>query len=204
MLYIGRVRVSLLWFVPTIVIKESGEDTRVVFIRVCDTCDNAVLQQNQAIPINISDSLNFVFLSLDIERRSLVAAMLKPSNTSPDTEAVQIRYQLLLKPFNLVEADMIACNNDQHTCGASLMPDGHLLAKLVHWNETLTCATAIERTLFSCSASTISTPLVHFEKRLCSVCGIVNLSKQPRVEQGCKGDAPGKWTKRCQSPSLAR
>ena len=44
------------------------------------------------------------------------------------------------------------------------MPDGHQLAKLVYCNETLTCATAIERTLFICSASTISTALVHFEK----------------------------------------
>ena len=39
MYYIGRVRVSLCWCVPTIVIMESGEDTRVVCIRVCDTCD---------------------------------------------------------------------------------------------------------------------------------------------------------------------
>ena len=29
-----------------------------------------------------------------------------------------------------------------------------------------------------------------------SVCGIEKLSEQQRVEQGCKGDAPGKWTKR--------
>ena len=39
---------------------ESGEDTRVVFIRVCDTCDNAVLQQNQEIAISKSDSLRCV------------------------------------------------------------------------------------------------------------------------------------------------
>ena len=39
------------------------------------------------------------------------------------------------------------CNNDPYTCGASLMPDGHLLATLVYCNETLTCATAIERML---------------------------------------------------------
>ena len=76
------------------------------------------------------------------------------------------------------------------------MPDGHLLVKLLYCNETLTCATAIERTLFNCSTSTISTPLAHFVKGLCSVCGIEKLSKQQRVEQGCKGDAPGKWTKR--------
>ena len=76
------------------------------------------------------------------------------------------------------------------------MSYGHLLAKLVYCNETLTCATAIERTLFNCSASTISAPPVHFEKGLCSVCGIEKLSKQRRVQQGCKGDASGKWTKR--------
>ena len=58
---------------------DSGEDTHVVFIRVCDTCDNVVVQQNQAIAINMSDSLQWLFLSLDIERRSLVAAKLKPN-----------------------------------------------------------------------------------------------------------------------------
>jgi len=57
--------VSQRWCVPSIVIMESGEDTHVVFIRICDTCDNAVLQ-NQAITINMSESLNCVFLSLDI------------------------------------------------------------------------------------------------------------------------------------------
>ena len=101
---------SLQWCVTTNVIIELGEDTRVVFIHACDTCDNAVLHQNQAIAINMSDSLHCMFLSLDNERRSLVAAILTPSETSPDTEAVQIRHQMLLKPFNIVEADVIhAC-----------------------------------------------------------------------------------------------
>ena len=63
------------------------------------------------------------------------------------------------------------------------MPDGHLLAKLVYCNEALTCATAIERTLINSSMSKISPPLVHFEKGVCSVCGIEKLPKKQRVEQ---------------------
>ena len=59
----------------------------------------------------MSDSLNCVFLSLDIERRRFVAAVLKPTKTSPDTEAVQIRHHMLLNPLNVVEVDMRACNN---------------------------------------------------------------------------------------------
>ena len=55
----------------------------------------------------MSASPNCVFLLLDIERRSVVAAMLKPTKPSPDTEAVQIRHQILLKPFNVVDANMI-------------------------------------------------------------------------------------------------
>ena len=73
--------------VVSIAVIESGEHSRVVFIRVCDTCDNAVRQQNQAIGINMSDSLRCVFWSLEIGRRSLVDAMLKPPRTSPNTEA---------------------------------------------------------------------------------------------------------------------
>ena len=70
---------SLRWCAPSVVIMEAGEDTRVVFVRVCDTCDNPVLQQNQAIAVYMSDWLHCVFLSLDIERCSLVAAKLKPT-----------------------------------------------------------------------------------------------------------------------------
>ena len=70
---------------------ESGKDTKVVCIRVCDTCDNAVLQQNRAIATNIFYSLDFVFWSLDIKRRSVVVAMLKPTKSTPGTEAVEIR-----------------------------------------------------------------------------------------------------------------
>ena len=86
---------------------ESGKDTRCICIRVCDTRNNAVLRQNQAIVIKISDSLHCVFLSLVMERLSLVRAMRKPT-TSPDTEAVQIRRKMLLKPINvlgLIRAD---------------------------------------------------------------------------------------------------
>lgn len=82
---------------------ESDDKTCVV----CDTCHNAVLQQNRATAIQVSESLHCVFWSLEIERRSLVAARLKPTKTTPDTEAVQIRDQVLLKPFNAVEADLI-------------------------------------------------------------------------------------------------
>ena len=71
-----------------------------------------------------------------------------------------------------------------------------VLAKPVYCHGTLTCATAIERTLFNCSAHTTGTPLVHFKKVLCNVCGVAKLSKQQRVDQGCKGNTPGKWTKR--------
>ena len=43
--YYNGVRVSMRGCVPSIVIMESGEDTRVVFIRVCDTCAFARLRQ---------------------------------------------------------------------------------------------------------------------------------------------------------------
>ena len=42
-----------------------------------------------------------------IERHSLVAARLKPSKTTPDTEAVRITDQMLHKPFNVVKDDLI-------------------------------------------------------------------------------------------------
>ena len=126
----------LRWCVPTIVIMESDEDTRVVFIRVCDTCDNAV-QQNKAIAINMSESLHCVFLSLDIEMTARLPSWFptKRPHTgwlygvfvgewlfvfplcgfslslfcnypTQATEAVQIRHQPVLKPFNSVEADL--------------------------------------------------------------------------------------------------
>ena len=54
----------------------------------------------------MSDSLQCVFLTLEIERRSLVAATLKPTKTTRDTEAVEIKDQMLYKPFNAVGADL--------------------------------------------------------------------------------------------------
>ena len=48
-----------------------------------------------------------MFWCLCIERRGLVDAMLKPTKSNPDTEAVKVSDQRLLKPFNAIEADFI-------------------------------------------------------------------------------------------------
>ena len=94
MRYVGRVRVSRrslnICFV-SIAMMESGVETCAVCTCVRDTCANAVLQQKRTIAIRVSHSLHCVFWSLDIERRSLIAARLKPTKTIPDTQAVKIR-----------------------------------------------------------------------------------------------------------------
>lgn len=87
------------------------------------------------------------------------------------------------------------CENDQFTCGASLMPDGHKLASDIYCNESLYCAAPIENTLYGCSASVLKSPLVHFDKGLCSICGAVQLTKAQRKEQDCSGDAQTMWSK---------
>ena len=87
---------------------ESGKTAGVLCIRVCDTRDNAVLQQNRAIAIQVSASLQSVFWSVEIKMRSPFAARLKATATTLGTEAVEIRDQMLHEPFNQVEADVRA------------------------------------------------------------------------------------------------
>ena len=70
------------------------------------TCDNATLQQNRAVSINMPDSRHGVCWSLEIERRSLVAAMMKPTKPR-ETVVVQIRDQKLLRYIDVVEAEYI-------------------------------------------------------------------------------------------------
>ena len=115
---------------------ESGEDTRIVFIRVRDTCGITVLQQNQAIAMNNSDLLQCVFLSLDIVSHSLVAAMPKPTKTSLDTEAVPIRPQMLLKRFNVVEAVLIHAGVGDHTRGRR---GGAPCTNYGYWSQCVEC-----------------------------------------------------------------
>ena len=55
----------------------------------------------------MSDSLHGLFLSFKIERRSLVAARLKPAKSTPDTEAVEIRDQMMHNPSDVVEAEVL-------------------------------------------------------------------------------------------------
>ena len=62
--YIGTFRVSSRWCVFSVAVMESGEDMHSCIIRVCDTCDNAVLQKNREVSINMSDALHCVFWSL--------------------------------------------------------------------------------------------------------------------------------------------
>lgn len=87
-----------------------------------------------------------------------------------------------------------ACTNDQYTCGSRLMPVGHSLEFAVYCSESLTCDTHLERTLYSCTASVLRAELVDFDKSLCSVCGLEQLTKQQRKQQGCSGDAVAKWS----------
>ena len=101
------MKLRLRWFIVSIAILGSYEETRVVCIRVCDTCDNAVLQQNRAMATRLSNLLRCLFRSFEIHRRSLVAARLKPAKNTTHTEAVEIRDQMLHTPFNVVEADLI-------------------------------------------------------------------------------------------------
>ena len=70
---------------------ESGEETRVICSHICDICDNAVLQQDREMTTQMYDALHCVFWFLEVEKRSLGAARLKPAKTSPDTEALEIR-----------------------------------------------------------------------------------------------------------------
>ena len=73
MRYVGKVRYYLHRCVVSFVM-ESHEDTRIVYMRVCDTCDNAVLRQNREIAVNMFDSLHCVFWSFEIKRPSLIVA----------------------------------------------------------------------------------------------------------------------------------
>lgn len=57
--------------------------------------------------IPLSGSLHRLFRSFEIERRNIVAARLNPATTTSETEAVQIRDQMLHKRFNVVEPDLI-------------------------------------------------------------------------------------------------
>ena len=81
-----------------------------------------------------------------------------------------------------------ACQSDQHTCGAVLMPVGHTLESEVYCNVALTCAALIESTLYGVSISALNLPLVDFNKGLCSVCGVAGVSAADRKEQKCRGN----------------
>ena len=52
--------------------------------------------------MQLSDALHCMFWSLGITRRSLVTAMVKPTKTTPDTEAVEIRDHMLHNSFNML------------------------------------------------------------------------------------------------------
>ena len=67
MRYVVEFSVCLHWCVVSIAIKESGEDTRVVFIRVCETCDNTVPQKNRALAMNVVIAALRVMLPRDRE-----------------------------------------------------------------------------------------------------------------------------------------
>ena len=96
----------LCWYIVSIAIIGSDEDTRVVCIRECDTCDNAVLQQSRAVAVLLPEALHCLSWSLEIERRSLVAARPKPANTTKTHRRSRsgIRCCKDQKPFNVVEA----------------------------------------------------------------------------------------------------
>ena len=77
---------------------ESGEETRVVCIR---GCDNAVLQQNQTVLIQISNSLHIL-----VPQYREAQPRCCHAEATPDTEAIEIRDQMLHTPFNVREADL--------------------------------------------------------------------------------------------------
>ena len=69
---------------------------------------------------SFSDALHCLFWSLEIERRSLVAARLKPAKTTPDTEAVESRDQVLHKPLTVFEMNLTRAGVVE-TCAITLV-----------------------------------------------------------------------------------
>jgi hypothetical protein len=93
--------------------------------------------------------------------------------------------------YNEVQA---ACDSGLYTCGAVLMPAGHALDSAIYCNVALTCVAPVASTLCShMSASAIKQPLVEFNKGLCSICGIEQVSDEELKEQGCSGNRAKKW-----------
>jgi hypothetical protein len=92
--------------------------------------------------------------------------------------------------YDEVEA---ACECGQYSCGAALMPFGHVLEGVVYCNAALTCAAPIESTLYGMNKTAFKLPLVHFERGVCSICGVEKISDDARKEQGCSGNSVKSW-----------
>ena len=58
-----------------------------------------------------------------------------------------------------------ACGNDQYTCGAVLLSDGHMLAADFYCNALLTCAAPVKSKLYNLISSALKQPFVNFQKR---------------------------------------
>ena len=87
--------------------------------------------------------------------------------------------------YDQVEA---ACQNEQYTSGAVLMPAGHTLEAHVYCNEALTCVAPGESMLYGMSGSALTLPLVDFSKGLWSIFGAVEVPSDARKEQKCSGN----------------
>ena len=85
------------------------------------------------------------------------------------------------------------CGNDQYTCGAVLLSDGHMLAADFYCNSLLTCAAPVESTLYNLSSSALKQPFVNFQKSTCCICGVVYFSNAHCRDQGCPGTTVKQW-----------
>jgi hypothetical protein len=87
-----------------------------------------------------------------------------------------------------------ACESGQCSCGAVLMPPGHLLDSEVYCNVALTCAAPVETKLYGMSKSAISLPHVQFNNGLCSVCCVEQVPGDALKQQGCSGNTAKSWS----------
>jgi hypothetical protein len=72
--------------------------------------------------------------------------------------------------YDEVEA---ACKSGQYSCRAVLMPSGHIIEDQVYCNNA-----PLEMMLYGISKSNMNQPLVHFNKSLCSICGVEQISDE--------------------------
>jgi hypothetical protein len=93
--------------------------------------------------------------------------------------------------YVLDQVAMAREDDTQWVCGAVFFPPEHRLHGMVYTSTDVQCASSVENALYGANKSKLRYKLVDFQKSLCSVCGLAQVSMQRLTQQlGCDPEQP--------------